>query len=79
MDKTFTQLEVIKEKQRQSNRLDSPLTELCYKWLREDREVLRNAKPVPINPDTGLPYTKWDELSENMKQYQDRFYNYWRG
>ncbi|KAI8060210.1 P-loop containing nucleoside triphosphate hydrolase protein [Gongronella butleri] len=77
MDTTFTQLEIIKEKQRQDNRLDSPLTELCYKWLRADRDVLRHTKPVPINPDTGLPFTRWDELKENMKQYQDRYYNYW--
>jgi CCR4-NOT complex subunit CAF16 len=48
---------------------------LCLGWLKEDRDRLRNKKQ--LDPATGLPHSKWDEMSENMKAYGDKFYNYW--
>ncbi|ORX53975.1 P-loop containing nucleoside triphosphate hydrolase protein [Hesseltinella vesiculosa] len=72
----FEELEQAKQDHVRDERLDSPFMEVCYKWLREDREKLRNRKP--IDPETGLPHTKWDELSANMKKYGDKYYNYWK-
>jgi CCR4-NOT complex subunit CAF16 len=56
--------------------IDSPFTTLCLQWLREDRDKLRNIKQ--IDPATGLPHSKWDEMSENMKKNGDKYYNYWK-
>lgn len=73
---TFSEFEDIKSKHRQDKRIDSPLTTLCLNWLREDRNRLRNKKQ--IDPATGLPHSKWDEKSDNMKKYGDKYYNYWK-
>ncbi|RCH85936.1 CCR4-NOT regulatory complex component [Rhizopus azygosporus] len=69
----FPLLEKIKQEQKDSS--DSPLMTLCLGWLKEDRDRLRNKKQ--LDPATGLPHSKWDEMSENMKAYGDKFYNYW--
>ncbi|KAG2237448.1 P-loop containing nucleoside triphosphate hydrolase protein [Thamnidium elegans] len=74
--KNFEEFEKIKIKHQQEKRLDSPLTTLCIQWLREDRDRLRNIKR--IDPVTGLPHSKWDEMSENMKKNGDKYYNYWK-
>ena len=74
--KDFAEFEEIKAQHRKENRVDSPLTTLCLKWLRDDRERLRNKKS--IDPVTGLPHSKWDEISDNMKKFGDKYYNYWK-
>ncbi|KAI8972377.1 P-loop containing nucleoside triphosphate hydrolase protein [Pilobolus umbonatus] len=70
------ELDAIKEEHKSRSRLDSPLTTLCLQWLREDRDRQRNKKE--INPETGLPYSRWEEMSENMKINGDKYYNYWK-
>lgn len=72
----FPAFEEIKTKHKEEGRVDSPLTTLCIKWLREDRDRLRNIKNV--DPVTGLPHSKWDEMSDNMKKNGDKYYNYWK-
>jgi CCR4-NOT complex subunit CAF16 len=72
----FPELEKIKQEHRKRESSDSPLTTVCLGWLREDRDRLRNKKP--IDPTTGLPHTKWDDMSENMKANGDKYFNYWK-
>jgi hypothetical protein len=48
---------------------------LIERWLRADSDA-RKAENLASND--GKVYTKWDLLSENMKQYGDKYYNYWR-
>ncbi|KAL9541558.1 hypothetical protein MBANPS3_009062 [Mucor bainieri] len=72
----FPEFEAIKEKHKREQRIDSPLTTLCLQWLREDRDRQRNIKS--IDPATGLPHSKWDEMSDNMKKNGDKYYNYWK-
>ncbi|CDS08096.1 hypothetical protein LRAMOSA02045 [Lichtheimia ramosa] len=69
------ELEDIKQYHRDNNILDSPLMALCYKWLRED---YARQKAKPVDPSTGQPHTKWDDLSEDMKHHGDKYYNYWK-
>ncbi|KAG0172800.1 CCR4-NOT regulatory complex component [Apophysomyces sp. BC1015] len=75
MDK-FEELEKIKEYHAKHRILDSPLMGLCYKWLRDDRQRQMNVKQ--IDPSTGQPHTKWDDLSEDMQSHGDKFFNYWK-
>ncbi|KAI8344342.1 P-loop containing nucleoside triphosphate hydrolase protein [Chlamydoabsidia padenii] len=70
----FEALERIKKNNQQRQSLDSPLMELCYEWLRKDRARRQDKK---IDPATGLPHTKWDDLGANMKEFGDKYYNYW--
>lgn len=72
----FPEYDAIKAHHIAKQRVDSPFTTLCLGWLRDDRERLRNRKR--IDPATGLPHSKWDELSDNMKKYGDKYYNYWK-
>jgi CCR4-NOT complex subunit CAF16 len=74
--KEFPLFDEIKRKYKEQSRVDSPLTTLCITWLREDRDRHRNVKT--IDPATGLPHSKWDEMSENMKRNGDKYYNYWK-
>jgi CCR4-NOT complex subunit CAF16 len=74
--KDFPQLEQIKDQHRERMLSDSPFTTLCLHWLRDDRERLRNLKK--IDPATGLPHSNWDDMSDNMKKYGDKYYNYWK-
>lgn len=79
MDERFEELEKAKEVNRKLQSLDSPLMELCYEWLRRDRERARLSDTTrPIDPETGLPHTKWDDLGADMKTYGDKYYNYWK-
>lgn len=57
MDHTFEELEKIRKEHQLSQSLDSPLMELCYLWLRDDRKLLQN-KQKEIEADTGLPHSK---------------------
>jgi CCR4-NOT complex subunit CAF16 len=54
--------------------LGSPLLSLVLNWLKEDyylRLLKAGEKKVKrIN--------KWEEMSDNMKQNGDRFYDYWK-
>lgn len=51
--------------------IDSPLLQVIEGWLAKDFEER-------IERGDTRGHTKWDELSENMKVYGDRFYNYWK-
>lgn len=77
--KSFAELDEIKAYHQKQGLLDSPLMALCYRWLREDRERLRNKKQQQqLEPGTGLPHTKWDELKDDMDKHGDKYYNYWK-
>jgi CCR4-NOT complex subunit CAF16 len=54
---------------------NSPLLVVVEKWLREDYKIL-NAKKK--RGTKGQVLTRWEVLSENMKEYGDKYYNYWR-
>ncbi|CAG8612868.1 21937_t:CDS:2, partial [Dentiscutata erythropus] len=64
----------------------SPLLKVVEQWLREDLRELRlqaeERKKLSQDQDKGLlgnekPRTKWDDLSENVTAYGDKYYNYW--
>lgn len=48
---------------------NSPLLRVVEKWLRKDYSDGSKGE--------ASVKTKWDILSENMRQYGDKFYNYW--
>ena len=52
---------------------DSPLLMIVEEWLRRDYKAIK-AKP---SPNSNLK-TRWEILSENMAEYGDKYYNYWR-
>ncbi|KAI7905903.1 P-loop containing nucleoside triphosphate hydrolase protein [Cokeromyces recurvatus] len=72
----FPEFEEMRKRHKEKNLVDSPLTSLCLEWLRKDREKLRNIKA--IDPETGLPHSKWDDMSKDMKNLGDKYYNYWK-
>lgn len=53
---------------------NSPLLMVVEQWLRKDAEEDKSQR---LDPE-GRVMTRWDVLSENMKVYGDKFYNYWR-
>jgi CCR4-NOT complex subunit CAF16 len=53
---------------------NSPLLLVVEKWLRDDYKILAAKK----KRKDGVVMTRWEVLSENMKQYGDKYYNYWR-
>ncbi|KAI7870054.1 P-loop containing nucleoside triphosphate hydrolase protein [Spinellus fusiger] len=71
------ELEEIKTYHRENNVLDSPLMGLCFKWLLQDKQK-EDKEKVKVNATTGLPSTKWDALSNDMKKHGDKYYNYWK-
>ncbi|ORY94178.1 P-loop containing nucleoside triphosphate hydrolase protein [Syncephalastrum racemosum] len=74
--KTCKELQDVRKYHRDNDIDDSPLMALCYKWLREDKA--RSKADNAIDPATGQPHTRWDDLSEDMKQHGDKYYNYWK-
>jgi CCR4-NOT complex subunit CAF16 len=78
LDDHFEELEAIKKENYERRSLDSPLMELCYKWLRNDRKRRLAHKEPPVDPETGLPHTHWDDLGADMEKYGDKYYNYWK-
>lgn len=56
---------------------NSALLLVVEKWLRDDTQQTDREKGVQLN-ELGQPITKWDILSENMKAFGDKYYNYWR-
>ena len=71
MSEPFPELEEIVDDIRKNNNFfNSALLTLVEKWLGDDQKALDSQKPV-----TGP--SRWDVLSENMKDYGDRYYNYW--
>ncbi|RUS35354.1 hypothetical protein BC938DRAFT_471637 [Jimgerdemannia flammicorona] len=78
---SFPELELFKQYNREHGIFDSPLVALCLSWLRQDRDRERKRKrgdlEAPLE-STGKAITRWDELSEDMKKYGDRYYNYWK-
>lgn len=53
---------------------NSPLLLVVEQWLRQDYKVLNERRR---NKETGVMMSRWDVLSENMKEYGDKYYNYW--
>ncbi|KAI9104825.1 P-loop containing nucleoside triphosphate hydrolase protein [Phlyctochytrium arcticum] len=53
---------------------NSPLLLVVEKWLMDDMAKMR--KEGKRNQE-GRALTKWEILSDNMKQYGDKYYNYW--
>ncbi len=54
----------------------SPLLMVVERWLRADAEAAKATRDAASNGEA--PRSKWDILSENMKEYGDKYYNYWR-
>jgi CCR4-NOT complex subunit CAF16 len=51
----------------------SPLLMIAEEWLRRDYAYLKSKQPLAT-----ANKTRWDVLAENMKEYGDKYYNYWR-
>ncbi|KAJ2960487.1 hypothetical protein NQZ79_g4092 [Umbelopsis isabellina] len=73
----YPEFDAFKTRHRQENRVDSPLMALCLSLLRQDkqRQLAGNASgdKRQIDSWTGQPHTKWDDLSEDMKSYGDKY------
>ncbi|KAJ3119008.1 CCR4-NOT regulatory complex component [Physocladia obscura] len=54
---------------------NSALLRVVERWLREDYKY-RSRTSQRTDAD-GMLMTRWQMLSENMKEYGDKFYNYW--
>ena len=71
LTKPFPELEEIIDNIRTNNQFfNSPLLTLIEKWLTKDQELIDKKTPA-----TGP--SRWDVLSQNMKEYGDKYYNYW--
>ncbi|KAI8910715.1 P-loop containing nucleoside triphosphate hydrolase protein [Powellomyces hirtus] len=55
---------------------NSPLLLVVEKWLTSDQQKLRKEGR---KTQEGRVMTKWEVLSENMREYGDKYYNYWTG
>jgi CCR4-NOT complex subunit CAF16 len=44
------------------------------KWLRDDYKI---ANEIRKKKADGTIPTRWEVLSENMKEYGDKYFNYW--
>jgi CCR4-NOT complex subunit CAF16 len=80
LSKSFPELdEVIQERGnvaiQQAMIHNSPMLLVVEKWLREDYKILAAKKKKNAQ---GISMSRWDVLSENMKAYGDKYYNYWR-
>jgi CCR4-NOT complex subunit CAF16 len=70
---SYTELgATMKELQAKSNGFDSPLLLLVEQWLRKDFVEARRRRDVMAHSET-----KWDKMSNDVKKYGDKFYNYW--
>ncbi|CAO3683824.1 unnamed protein product [Umbelopsis ramanniana] len=78
----YPEFDAFKERHLDERRIDSPLMALCLSLLREDkaRERAKKAqgKLPPVDPRTGQLHTRWDDLSDDMKTYGDKYFNYWK-
>ncbi|KAH8555784.1 P-loop containing nucleoside triphosphate hydrolase protein [Umbelopsis sp. PMI_123] len=78
----YPEFDAFKQRHMNEKRIDSPLMALCLSLLRKDKEREKakkaQGKLPAIDPNTGLPHTKWDDLSEDMKTYGDKYFNYWK-
>jgi CCR4-NOT complex subunit CAF16 len=54
---------------------NSPLLLVIEGWLREDYKKIKLLKK---KNEKGEIMTRWEVLSENMKEFGDKYYNYWR-
>ncbi len=53
---------------------NSPLLLVVEKWLRDDYKI---ANEIRKKKADGTIPTRWEVLSENMKEYGDKYFNYW--
>lgn len=78
LSKPFPELEEAKKGREGSNFSsiihNSPLLLVVEKWLREDYKTIVAKRK---KDKEGVTMTRWEVLSENMKQYGDKYYNYW--
>ncbi|CAG8488492.1 3465_t:CDS:2 [Paraglomus brasilianum] len=59
--------------------MDSPLLIIVERWLREDLQELRALRDANNNKDEkDRPRTRWDELEDDVNNYGDKYYNYWK-
>ncbi|KAJ3113433.1 CCR4-NOT regulatory complex component [Phlyctochytrium bullatum] len=54
---------------------NSPLLHVVEMWLREDYQIRKEKERKAYG--TAKPKTRWEQLSENMKEYGDKYYNYY--
>ncbi|KAI9495144.1 P-loop containing nucleoside triphosphate hydrolase protein [Zychaea mexicana] len=73
----FPEYDAVKKYHREHGMMDSPLMALCYKWIKEDHRRGGDQAKRQVEPETGLPHSKWDDLKGDMKQFGDKYYNYW--
>jgi CCR4-NOT complex subunit CAF16 len=73
----YPEFDAFKTRHKEENRIDSPLMALCLSLLRQDKKRQRatnaSGDKSQIDSWTGQPHTKWDELSEDMKSYGDKY------
>jgi CCR4-NOT complex subunit CAF16 len=74
IDEPFPDLETAILECKSSNLMKSPLLHMVEKWVRADKA---DDKAKRLAQKNGKVQTKWDSLSENMKEYGDKYYNYW--
>lgn len=65
---TYEYEELLKQSSHIDTRFNSVLLSIVEKWLREDFNKVKRK---------GKKKTVWDRLSEDVKQYGDKYYNYW--
>lgn len=75
---SFPELEAVMQQRSLSQstvpNFDSPLLTVVERWLRNDYELSKTQ--ARLNDKVAM--SRWEILSENMKEYGDKFYNYWR-
>ncbi|KAJ3231443.1 CCR4-NOT regulatory complex component [Chytriomyces hyalinus] len=54
---------------------NSALLRVVERWLREDYKY--RARTSQRTDHDGMLLTRWEMLKENMKEYGDKYYNYW--
>ncbi|KAI9354344.1 P-loop containing nucleoside triphosphate hydrolase protein [Zopfochytrium polystomum] len=73
----FPELAAARERARAMGGDNSPLLMVVEEWLRRDFE---QRKRSALRRDAaGRQMTRWEMLSENMKEYGDKYYNYYNG
>ncbi|KAI8916000.1 P-loop containing nucleoside triphosphate hydrolase protein [Gorgonomyces haynaldii] len=73
LSQSFPEMEEVLRENVQGH--NSPLLQVVEKWLRKDYVRLKQQQR---RDKEGKAMTKWEILSENMKEYGDKYYNYWR-
>lgn len=79
IDNDFYELKEEREKRLEEHGQEivdnSPLLRVVEKWLRSD--YAQQLIDAPLELMDGKPMTKWDTLKDNMKEFGDKYYNYY--